>query len=433
MKKGYTLVEIIAVIAILAIVSVASVVGIKIYNNNNTITALNEMEDQIYEAANVYLETNKKANENLYTKKNGVVIPLTVLQNEGLIDFQGIDISNKYVVAALGTKLFEDNTEDDTSEESDDCMGAEIVNSWNHDETKTIFLCGQKQYDDQINDLYNKIKSLKDTSVIINETIINYINEQTEEQQNLPTKRTYYTGRNVKNYVKYTKSGKNYTFRILYQDIDGGYALLSTDTDYGNFDHTTITNCLKDQDFMSKFDKFSMFEANEKSERAENLWFSGDNQGEFFTSGFEGRCYLDPLYGFSNPSYIKKNVDFYSTYHSTNNNAVSLQYDNQGGLMTCEDVLLSSTVNDDYKMVAPSTSKKRYMPTFSTWLGYHQGGYISDLMLACEHDICSNYDAGSFVIYYSARKIKLKKCMTIDKTSHTGAQNDPYILVNKCK
>lgn len=131
-KKGFTLVEIVVCISLLAIIGVGSFVGIRLVDKHIKITKLQQMSDKILQAANVYLETDKEANKELYTNKNGVIIPVRKLVNEGLIDVGNINLNDKtdYVIALLGS-------EDSNSK----CTGVYTATEWDLGSGKTIYIC----------------------------------------------------------------------------------------------------------------------------------------------------------------------------------------------------------------------------------------------------------------------------------------------------
>lgn len=104
-KSGFTLIEIIICISLLALIGVGCFIGIRIANNKIKINNLERMQEKIMNAVDVYIESNENVKMQLYENNNGVVIPLNTLQNEGIIDFDGI-IDKKdddYVVAVLAT------------------------------------------------------------------------------------------------------------------------------------------------------------------------------------------------------------------------------------------------------------------------------------------------------------------------------------------
>ena len=108
-KKGFTLIEIIICIGVLAVVGVVSFVGMNYVSNNIRINKLKDIEDEILTAAKVYLETNNEANDRVFLKKQGVIVPLKVLVNEGLLDLTLTDLDIKdvgeeYVYTSLSNR-----------------------------------------------------------------------------------------------------------------------------------------------------------------------------------------------------------------------------------------------------------------------------------------------------------------------------------------
>ena len=132
-KKGFTLVEIVVCISLLVIIAVGSFVGIRMVNKKINIDKLNQITDKAVQAAQVYIETNKEATNQLYSNKNGVSLPLQLLVNEGLLNLDGTklkddDLKNQYVVTFLGGTGSSENCEQITS-----------TTSWSNN--KPIYLC----------------------------------------------------------------------------------------------------------------------------------------------------------------------------------------------------------------------------------------------------------------------------------------------------
>ena len=132
-KKGFTLVEIIICISLLVVIGVGSFISIRVISKKQLIDKLNMISDKASEAAQVYIETNKSASNQLYNNKNGVSLPLQLLVNEGLLSLKGTkltenDIKNQYVVTFLGGTGSTENCEPITS-----------VNSWSNNQP--IYLC----------------------------------------------------------------------------------------------------------------------------------------------------------------------------------------------------------------------------------------------------------------------------------------------------
>lgn len=132
-KKGFTLVEVIVCISLLVIIGVGSFVGIRMVNKKINIDNLNQITDKAVQAAQVYIETNKEATNQLYSNKNGVSLPLQLLVSEGLLNLDGTkleedDLKNQYVVTFLGGTGSSENCEQITS-----------TTSWSNN--KPIYLC----------------------------------------------------------------------------------------------------------------------------------------------------------------------------------------------------------------------------------------------------------------------------------------------------
>ena len=130
MKKGFTIVELIISIALIVLVGTTSVISYHFIDKKNNEKSLNAMSNKILEAVNVLVETDSETKKQLYEEKNGVVIPLTKLQNEGLIDFQDLDIEDEYVVTMLGS-----------TSESDKCESTYTAKSWNLSDGEVIYVC----------------------------------------------------------------------------------------------------------------------------------------------------------------------------------------------------------------------------------------------------------------------------------------------------
>lgn len=132
-NKGFTLIEIIVSISILGLIAVASFVGIRLVNNNIRINKLKQITDRALQASQVYIETNNEAYNQLYTQQNGVVVPLNVLVNEGLLSLKNTDltmddIKDEYVLTALSS-----------SDGISECDNIDTKASW--DDDKVIFIC----------------------------------------------------------------------------------------------------------------------------------------------------------------------------------------------------------------------------------------------------------------------------------------------------
>lgn len=179
-KRGFTLIEIVISVGLLFLICTSAFITVFLVNKKTNIKELNQMKDKIYLAVSVYLENNKEAKEQIYQKENGAVIPLNILQKEGLIDFKNINIKRKYVVAALGNSV-----------NSTECVDVSIVNSWDKGD-KVIYLCGNNNQE-----LKDRIKKLEDEIEIL--------------KSNLKTEEKIFKGYIVNNYLKYN----NHLYRII--------------------------------------------------------------------------------------------------------------------------------------------------------------------------------------------------------------------------
>ena len=147
----------------------------------------------IFDRERIYIETNDEARNNLYKSKNGVYVPLNVLENEGLIDFQDIKITDKdYVITMLGS-------EDETGA----CIDTTTIGSWD-DGNKTIYLCA----------------TASGTSNI------QVVGGQADNISKIERTRKYYYKyeETLRNYVTYNDNGP---YRILYVDTDDSLVLVS--------------------------------------------------------------------------------------------------------------------------------------------------------------------------------------------------------------
>lgn len=136
-KKGFTLVEIIVCIGVLAILGVVSILGINYVSKNIKISKLKDIEDEIMIAAKIYLEVNDEVNERVYNNKEGVIVPLKNLVEEGLLDLSMTDldmddINGEYIVAALGN---------DSYSSSEPCVDLKALTSWEESSSQKIYLC----------------------------------------------------------------------------------------------------------------------------------------------------------------------------------------------------------------------------------------------------------------------------------------------------
>lgn len=193
-KNGFTLIEIIVALSLITIIGVGSFVGIRYANHKTLITKLNQISNKASEAAQIYIETNKTATNQLYNNKNGVSLPLQLLVNEGLLTLDGTkltpnDIKNQYVVTFLGGSGSSENCEQITS-----------INSWSNNQP--IYLC---MHSDGSSNL-----------AIINPNETSNMSKATREKY-------YFVGGGASNWIK-LKDNDN-LFRIIYVDTDDSLVL----------------------------------------------------------------------------------------------------------------------------------------------------------------------------------------------------------------
>ena len=185
-KRGFTLIEIIVCIAIIAVIAVVSIVGINYVSKNIKISKLKDIEDEIMTAARIFFETNDEAKYQLDEKNNSVVLPLNVLVNEGLLDLSMTDldlddVSDEYVVAALGTKT-----------SGGTCVPI-TEGSWNLSKDSPLYICTDSAGNSNLQ--------------IINPSSGSNANKTMQEP-------FVFRGADPNNYVKYTKDGIDYLYSI---------------------------------------------------------------------------------------------------------------------------------------------------------------------------------------------------------------------------
>ena len=202
-KKGFTLVEIIICISLLVVIGVGSFISIRVISKKQLIDKLNMISDKASEAAQVYIETNKSASNQLYNNKNGVSLPLQLLVNEGLLSLKGTkltenDIKNQYVVTFLGGTGSTENCEPITS-----------VNSWSNNQP--IYLCMTSD------------GSGSNLAIIDPSTSSNMIKASKEP--------FYFKGSDPNNYIKVKKSDESEVMaRILFVDTDDSIVIYYNDS-----------------------------------------------------------------------------------------------------------------------------------------------------------------------------------------------------------
>lgn len=183
MKKGFTLIEVILSIVLIVVVMVSSTVSLNYINKKNKEETLEKMSNTIYEAVHVYVESNSEIKKKLYENKEGIIIPLTTLENTGLVDFKDIKLDDEkdYIITMLGSDV----------EGTDYCAETYTTTSWNIKDGETIYICEKTNTEIEI--LYEKINNLE---------------EQIKDLTNgsnaiLPTQNYVATGKNPNNYVEF--------------------------------------------------------------------------------------------------------------------------------------------------------------------------------------------------------------------------------------
>lgn len=185
MKKGFTLIEFIISLVIIVFVASISLASFKLIKNQKSIKTLNNMSEEILTAATLYVETNTEIKTNLYNKKESVIIPLLTLENEGLIDFNGINIKDEYVVTMLGSE-----------EVGEECISTYTLKSWEFPNDKVIYIC---------------------------------TNEKTNESNNYNDR--VYRGYNPNNYVKIKYSTYETSWRIV-EIVNQDIKLIASNSNY---------------------------------------------------------------------------------------------------------------------------------------------------------------------------------------------------------
>lgn len=206
-KKGFTLIEIIVCIAFISVIGVGSFIGIKIVDKKILKDKLDQITDQAIQAAQIYLETNNVAYNQLYNNQNGVSLPLKLLVNEGLLDISNTklddsDLENQYVVTFLGG-----------SGSSENCEQITTTTSWSNNQP--IYLCMRSD----------------GTSNLTTIDPSKYSNRTKAIQEPY-----YFKGAGVHNYVKY---GDN-KYRIYYIDTDDTLVLYSESSFGTTFNGKTL-------------------------------------------------------------------------------------------------------------------------------------------------------------------------------------------------
>lgn len=201
MKKGFTLIEIIVSITLIVLIGVGSFVGVRYVSEKIRINKLSQITDKVLNAAQVYLEMNKEATKHLYENKEGVVIPLKLLVNEGLLDLKTTDIKesdyeSEYVITALGS-----------TQQSETCIDITTNTSWTLNKTTPLYICTD-------NNGNSNLKTVNPKSI----TNISKVS----------TEPYYFKGLYVNNYAKIN----NIDYRIIGIDSDDRIEILKNEQNY---------------------------------------------------------------------------------------------------------------------------------------------------------------------------------------------------------
>lgn len=254
-KKGFTLIEIIICIGLIVLIGTSSIVGFKIISNKKLITKLEQISERASEAAQVYIETNDTATNQLYNNKNGVSLPLQLLVNVGLLSLEGTelteeDIKDQYVVTFLGGTGSSENCEQITS-----------TNSWSNNQP--IYLCLNSNGS-------SNLATIDPTK---------YGNRTTASQEPY-----YFVGAGINNYVKYNDN----TYQIYYIDTDDTLVLYS-ESNFGSvFNGNTlpITNYSVKQKSTYQYAQ-RVYCGNDSRPRIGELYYKSTSEGESCINEFD--------------------------------------------------------------------------------------------------------------------------------------------------
>jgi len=202
-------------------VSTTAITINKIIKKNNKIKILEKMSETIFTAANVYVETNGEIKDELYKNKNGLKIPLTTLENSGLVDFEGVELTeDDYIVTMLGA----------TDASSDHCAETYTAKSWNISD-EVIYICEKKD---------------GNTNLVTVAGDADNLSKGTRETY-------YFKGGNPKNFIQLNGTGTKY--RIISIEKDDSLILYSS-TSFGttfngktmDFSYTSTDSTTQDHD-----------------------------------------------------------------------------------------------------------------------------------------------------------------------------------------
>lgn len=263
-KKGFTIIEIIVCISIMIVIGVGSFIGIRMVNKKINIDKLNQITDKAVQAAQVYIETNKEATNQLYNNKNGVSFPLQLLVNEGLLNLDGTkleedDLKNQYVVTFLGGTGSSENCEQITS-----------TTSWSNN--KPIYLC---------------MNSTNGSSNLATIDPTKYGNKTYVSNEPY-----YFKGLDPNNWVEIEglSCSSNNNSRIVYVDIDNSIVIVVQDTRGCNLNNNRLTA-------INYIDYYSTWDTNAKEY---HTYYNGEYTKFCWWSWLYTTCYDSYPYRFNN-------------------------------------------------------------------------------------------------------------------------------------
>ena len=385
-KKGFTLIEIIVCIALITVIGVSSFFGVRLISKNIKISKLEQLSDRIIQAAEIYIETNKEAYNQLYKNKNSVVIPLNTLVDEGFLDLSATtlednDIKDEYVVTSLSKE-----------QSSGECIDLKTIPSWNNS-AESIYLCTDKNGNSNLS--------------IVNQNDVgnlNYVHKQPY----------YFRGENVYNYAKLGTE----TYQILYIDIDDNIVLYNRDVTENMLQYIS--------DLVS-----TPFELKSISVNMAGTNFDF-NKVEF------GLACEDGIATFSS-DYVKSGTYGYSTthyyhYHSSNTfrtyNSIISPIDRFDILnsISCSGGYDSWIIPANVDLTNGSISSRDYYQTYlpindsKIIGGVCKSASIEQYKYKCAADSLKDE-------YYIGYKFKLNDSYNIE--SGVGTYNDPYVIGKK--
>lgn len=385
-KHGFTLIEIIICISLIILIFGASIFGIKIINKNITNKELSKVANKIYNAANVYIESKTESKKQLYNKNNAVIIPLNVLQNEGYITLDNINIDDHYVLSVLGSEKKEAA-----------CIETTTIGTWEITNDKEIYLCTNIDVSIPINELLTKINAIEnkfngyvkinDYNLKISEIEQRLTDLEKKSSSNIITKLTsddgeyFARGKNPNNYVRIKNGATNTTWRIVEISNNDVYIIA---TNKNLLLNSTDIDSLNPKPFY-----YNLIEkGNYVRETFGNSGTRGLDVGQItFTESLVGKLSYTSLL---NATTVTGNyiIDLFKTILKDTENEISLNFEYSSSKDGC---------------VEPS--------------GYINSGYL--------RDTCDNIKVLPLV--------KLKTCVKlIDNTSCTsdGSSSCPYLIDN---